>query len=513
VADMKQIHEFAVKWIDKFRDQKINYIELIDHYMADDCTALGFEMDCGHAFERVYGAAVNNSDELDKVIDDITDISLLGSAIYSQWRYFNHWAYTGTEILEPQNRAWFILALSRLALLSGENPFIFQGTLKKMRIVSNNICYGPMPEPDEEVEQHLTINDEGRIWFSGYNFGHGGERYEKARSRNFKIEKADTDKLFDAIVAYFSNGYDEIFAADIGDWVMELTNTDGKTYKFRGSLCADFEVDGIDLSDLIRDTLGLPNLYVFDGNNKPDKIKRIVLDYHRVTKIKPKEVPEGATWEFVTWDYTEQLIIDREKETLEHIQNIGTGCKVSRKYEIEGGIEGLLDDFDAEDLFGNIVGNPDDAVENPNETKDYKITIDYKKNPQKIITGTFDKNGLPDDFEEFADAVFGFIRFYGLGEILDPSVYGKVKRLTTDYIYCSVVFDEGQKSYYYLTDDDSIEIGDFVLVPVGKDNHEAVVEVVNIEYFSVENVPLPVEKTKRIIRKCTDENFNLPDLE
>ena len=32
-------------------------------------------------------------------------------------------------------------------------------------------------------------------------------------------------------------------------------------------------------------------------------------------------------------------------------------------------------------------------------------------------------------------------------------------------------------------EDDSIEIGDFVLVPAGKDNHEAVVEVVNIEYF------------------------------
>lgn len=75
-------------------------------------------------------------------------------------------------------------------------------------------------------------------------------------------------------------------------------------------------------------------------------------------------------------------------------------------------------------------------------------------------------------------------------------MYGKVKRRTTDYIYCSVVFDEGQKSYYYLTEDDSIEVGDFVLVPVGKDNHEAVVEVVNIEYFSEENIPLPIEKNQ-----------------
>ena len=52
MPDMKQIHDFAVKWCDKFRDQNINYIDLVDHYMADDCAALGFEMDCGHVFLR-----------------------------------------------------------------------------------------------------------------------------------------------------------------------------------------------------------------------------------------------------------------------------------------------------------------------------------------------------------------------------------------------------------------------------------------------------------------------------
>lgn len=66
------------------------------------------------------------------------------------------------------------------------------------------------------------------------------------------------------------------------------------------------------------------------------------------------------------------------------------------------------------------------------------------------------------------------------------------------------------ESYYYLTEADSIKIGDFVFVPAGKDNHEVVVEVVNIEYFSEENVPLSVERTKRIIRKCTNENLGLP---
>ncbi len=121
MTDIKRIHDFAVKWRGKFLDQNTNYVELVEIEMADDCASLGFEMDCGHAFSKKYGRAVNNYEVLNKVIDDVTDVFLLGSAIYSQWRYFNYWAYTGAEILEPENRSWFILALSKMAELTKTN--------------------------------------------------------------------------------------------------------------------------------------------------------------------------------------------------------------------------------------------------------------------------------------------------------------------------------------------------------------------------------------------------------
>ncbi len=119
MVDVKRVHDFAVKWRDKFKDRKVNYIEWADHYMADECASIGFEMDCGHAFFEKYGSAAGDGEALNNIINDVDDITLLGSAIYSRWRYFNHWAYTGEEILEPGNRAWFILALSRLAALTG----------------------------------------------------------------------------------------------------------------------------------------------------------------------------------------------------------------------------------------------------------------------------------------------------------------------------------------------------------------------------------------------------------
>ena len=124
MADMKQIHEFAVKWFGKFRDKNTNYIELVDHYMADDCESLGFVMDCGHAFAEKYGNAASNCEALERIINQVTDIQLLGSAIYSQWRYFNHWAYSGEEILEQQNREWFLTALSHLGELAHRQLFL-----------------------------------------------------------------------------------------------------------------------------------------------------------------------------------------------------------------------------------------------------------------------------------------------------------------------------------------------------------------------------------------------------
>ncbi len=64
-----------------------------------------------------------------------------------------------------------------------------------MRIVSNRLCYGPMPEPDDEIEQYITINAEGRVWFSAYNFGAGIGQYQKARTKSFKIEKVIAERV------------------------------------------------------------------------------------------------------------------------------------------------------------------------------------------------------------------------------------------------------------------------------------------------------------------------------
>lgn len=70
-----------------------------------------------------------------------------------------------------------------------------------------------------------------------------------------------------------------------------------------------------------------------------------------------------------------------------------------------------------------------------------------------------------------------------------------------EYIYCGVVFDGNEQIFHYITDDESIAVGDRVAVPVGYDNEETEAVVMTIEKCLRINAPYPFCKTKRIIRK------------
>ena len=136
----------------------------------------------------------------------------------------------------------------------------------------------------------------------------------------------------------------------------------------------------------------------------------------------------------------------------------------------------------------------------PFEERKYTITVTLRNGGDKKISGTFDKKGLPYGWEDFAEAIYSFISFYGCGEILSPAVYGKSH---DDIILCHVKFKDGHKTYNYISDFDNIDVGDKVVVPVWDDNHKTTAEVVKIEYIPEKEMTIPIEKIKHIIRKCS----------
>ena len=109
----KMIVKFVDKWIPKFADNKVSCYDLVDIDFANDCFALKFEMDIFESFKAKYG-----TDDPIEVLDKVDDIDCLGAAIFSQWRYFNHWAWDASEI--DEHRDWFITTLEKLKELASK---------------------------------------------------------------------------------------------------------------------------------------------------------------------------------------------------------------------------------------------------------------------------------------------------------------------------------------------------------------------------------------------------------
>ena len=144
----------------------------------------------------------------------------------------------------------------------------FSGKLNRIQLTSNNICFGPCPKPEDEVEQHLTITADGHVWLSRYCYGENGLKLTLKRREAFSIPTRDTDYIMGVFTSYFEKGFDNPFVTDVGSWNLTLTNSDGVKYKVSGPLCQDLHSADGGLSTIIRTRLGRSYLFVFDGLNE-----------------------------------------------------------------------------------------------------------------------------------------------------------------------------------------------------------------------------------------------------
>lgn|GEM_PF-1468057 len=117
VQSPQNIAEFTEKYINFF-EREFGSIESKYHFFdrdefPEDCRKLGFEMDCGHSFQEEYGESTfYDNRALMNVLNQIDSIQLIGNALFSQWRYYNHWDSPSNA--NPDTKEWFLLLLRRL---------------------------------------------------------------------------------------------------------------------------------------------------------------------------------------------------------------------------------------------------------------------------------------------------------------------------------------------------------------------------------------------------------------
>lgn len=231
------------------------------------------------------------------------------------------------------------------------------------------------------------------------------------------------------------------------------------------------------------------------------RINRLRAEYSRCSQMGKQNLGLPNV-KYVFWNHREEIVIDRKTEMIRLSSYLEAGSRVTREFHVEEIIGEMLDKLTALDYAGRFEISEGGKHPKKGEKREYKITIEYEDGDRKVLTGIFDRLGLPKIWDGISEYIREFVRYYEDMEMFSPAVYEVGRKREGEYIYCSVSFTELGNTYYYVTDDESLEIGDFVVVPAGRENKEQTAQIQDIEYFHKEEVPFPLDRTKRILRKA-----------
>jgi len=205
MRDMEKIHEFAITYYNLYENPDTNEREVEDGF-ADICFAFGFKMDCGNAFIEIYSEeAFYNTEVFEEIIDNVDDVMLLGSAIFSKWRCITHWDYI-PDLLSEDSRKWFMRAFSRLAVLAGDNekikdkPSVKYSDSKSdvqaeieaimLRKIKKELCDDTIVKPDS-----LPLDTGGTVYISPDFYSEENKIIGEIHAHIGRLKGAQPDKI------------------------------------------------------------------------------------------------------------------------------------------------------------------------------------------------------------------------------------------------------------------------------------------------------------------------------
>lgn len=499
-----KLHEFAIAWRDRWESPDFPWSELSPSDIAPETVGLPYCPSHAERLRAEFGsAALNDCTFLDSTNDCLGLVALL----YERWQSICQ--RPSNPFPSEQDREWFRLVFRRLALLTGTNQYPFAGSLQTLWLVSCAGCFFSPPAPDKEVKQRLWISSNGSVVLQGFAYA---DVKRPCRHICFSVSENAVQRIFAAAVHYCNECFDPAHVVlDAGGWDLELSSKEGGQYRFSGYLWGTPGSAESDFSELLRSCLGRSDLFGIDGEPRSySRLDRITLRYEETYSVprayrREEDVSECRGG-------SARLVIDRGSGTIETTRTKSDGSRAVLRYERPAYVSDLLDGV-SDPLFFQVNDTAaEDVAEPQTPARTYVLLLEREDGAQTAVSGRYDRFGLPERFPIFMEKVATCLRAFD-DSLFSRKVYLHAPRRKTDLIYCSVEFlDGGSKTYYYRTEDDSLEEGDEVVVPAGKDNHLTIAEIVDVEYFPPESVPFPLEKTKMILRRCTEEDYDEIDV-
>jgi len=277
-------------------------------------------------------------------------------------------------------------------------------------------------------------------------------------------------------------------------WELHVKYDDGRFLTFAGYISyPENWNDLLDLFEIEHDDKDYDE-DDYDYEDEEIRLKRFCITLERQNPFDAQGMEHGAHS-----NYSESWQLDHEKEQLIIKQNVGTNCAVTHQYDVQSGMDWVF--RSVQWCLESNDWNDTEKFDDDTGARFFDLTAEYYNGTIVHHQGIYNRVGMPEAlWIDLIDTIHNFIRFYGYGEMLDKGYFLRARK-PDEIKYCSVSFYDGGDTYYYQTDDDTIEIGDSVIIPVGATNAESIGIVEEIDFFLSEDVPFPLEKTKSIIRK------------
>lgn len=455
--------------LDKYKEfiskySKRDGIDRVTKAFLNDCKKMGFK--------KVNVEPVYDEDEIDIYLRyrNIYDIETLGNYLYTQANY----------IYDVEDRFDLLEAHEEYRELNIILSFMLYHIHELSRYDIDNVTRivieTKIDYEDKFENQKLTLYKTGKVKLFDVK-----EREEYSDT----ISKNDMADIYNKLNQYFSNIKMTNADKTVGFWSISFFNKRDELRTIQGGYGETIEYDGINLTEYIQELIENYDAIIFDGYEIEDKIDYLSL------------ILGGKD------DSTESLYIDYSKNYLEYYISHNDGTV--NMHHFDGYSVRILLDNIYDDVKQLVFKDDSDYVND--DAHHFILKIKTIKEKLKVYEGYYDKQGLSDNWPAFIAEIYHYMATYRDGDIFDPNCFTKRKKADDEYMVVNVAVKDVPQEYYYLCEDENVNITDIVVVPFGYDDSLRLAQIIDIDYLKKEDLPLPLEEMKYIDHIAEREDF------
>lgn len=371
----------------------------------------------------------------------------------------------------------------------------FKGKLVKIRMRSYG--FSNVASQLQNEEELLEITPDGIVKLSA-------TRIDGREKCKVQIPVDDAAYIFNAFTTVFSEYKKEKIPGYSGFWKVRLLTDEDEVFFYHGSNGQDYMYEGKTLTEILRERTTLEELNGFAMRiDEKSHVSSIDISFRQTVAEDATEKVAEKNHQPME-DTTERLIISNRTHEIVYNRRVGNYKRVSLSFEIPEAVKNLLAWYEEQPLFepGEVSPKP---VAEEDISRTYQITVLYSDKKSASYSGSFDKEGLPDNWADFISRVAAFFDTESLGEMFNARTFDRVTAREDEVVFCGVEILGVVGVRYYRCDDD-VCLGDIVVVPTPAKEQNLDGQVVEIRRCKVTAIPKELQKAKDVLYTIKDKD-------